>query len=250
MSATTTSDPSVRSQPSPRSRAARLRAKRRARSDGGIVFIVSMTVAVLAATGMYALRAASMEVRTSGFERQSAQTHYLAEYGVLGATQEVNGTKAQLYLGLMVQQPDQGCQSLAPVFSVPGAAQSIMSKACRRMGATELGNTWKNGNAQIPVLNPYGGLPSLPGSLGSAPITGDFFIELTDPTQVAPPAGFDLKLGLCFTQMTVSATGMTQPMVNGQTAYWGVTPDTGIFSNEGLETARARIIGGPIRCAQ
>jgi Tfp pilus assembly protein PilX len=232
------------------SRIARIRSARRAKSAGGIVFIVAMTISVLAATGMYALRAASMEVRTSGYERQSAQTHYLAEYGVLGATQEVNGTKAQLYLGMMLTQPDSGCQSLAPSFNVSGATMSTLSKACRRMGATELGNTWKNGNAQIPVLNPYGGTPATPGSLGSAPMSGDFFVELTNPTQVAPPAGFDLKLGLCFTQMTVSATGITMPIVNGQTAYWGTSPDTGIYSNEGLETGRARITGGPIRCAQ
>lgn len=216
------------------------------------MFIVAMTIAVLAAMGMYALRAASMEVRTSGFERQNAQTHYLADYGVLGASQEVTGTKAQLYLGLMLAQPDTGCASLAPQFNVTGATMSNVSKACRRMGSAELANTWKNAgtNAQIPVLNPYGGTPSVPGSLGSAPISGDFFVELTDPAQAAPPAGFDLKLGLCFAQMTVSATGITMPIVNGQTAYWGTTPDTGIYSNEGLETSRARIVGGPIRCAQ
>jgi hypothetical protein len=235
----------------PRSaRVRRFRAARRAESAGGVVFIVSMTISVLAAVGMYALRAASMEVRTSGFERQSAQTHYLAEYGILGATQEVNGTKAQLYLGMMLTQPDTSCQSLAPTFNVSGATMSKLSLACRRMGAAELGNTWKPSGTVVPALNPYGGTPATPGSLGSAPISGDFFIELTNPVQVAPPAGFDLKLGLCFSQMTVSSTGITLPIVNGQTAYWGSSSDTGIYSNEGLETGRARIIGGPIRCAQ
>lgn len=230
------------------SRLARIRSTRRAQSAGGIVFIVAMTIAVLAAMGMYALRAASMEVRTSGYERQNAQTHYLAEYGVLGASQEVNVTKAELYVGLMMGAltRDTGCQSLAPGFTVSGAVQSDRSLACRRMGAVELGNTWRNGGAQIPVLVPYGGTPAQPGSLGSAPIFGDFFVELTDPARTSPPAGFDLKLGFCFMQITVSATGITQPIIIG-----GTDPNTAIFSSEGLETARARIVAGPVRrCGQ
>ncbi len=230
------------------SRFARIRSTRRAQSAGGIVFIVAMTIAVLAAMGMYALRAASMEVRTSGYERQNTQTHYLAEYGVLGASQEVSVTKAELYVGLMMGalSRDTGCQSLAPAFTVSGAVQSDRSLACRRMGATELGNTWRNGGAQIPVLVPYGGTPAQPGSLGSAPIAGDFFVELTDPAKTSPPAGFDLKLGFCFVQITVSATGITQPIIIG-----GTDPNTAIFSSEGLETARARIVAGPVRrCGQ
>ena len=230
------------------SRLARIRSTRRAESAGGIVFIVAMTIAVLAAMGMYALRAASMEVRTSGYERQNTQTHYLAEYGVLGASQEVSVTKAELYVGLMMGalSRDTGCQSLAPAFTVSGAVQSDRSLACRRMGATELGNTWRSGGAQIPVLVPYGGTPSQPGSLGSASIAGDFFVELTDPAKTSPPAGFDLKLGFCFMQITVSATGITQPIIIG-----GTDPNTAIFSSEGLETARARIVAGPVRrCGQ
>jgi hypothetical protein len=230
--------------------AARARAARRASQEGSVVFIIAMTVSVLAAIGLYALRAASFEVKTSGYERQSAQTHYLAEYGVLGASEEVTSGKAGLYLRLMTDPTsrDNGCLSLAPVFTVPGETQSQRSLACRRMGATELGNTWKNGNAQIQILVPYGGTPANPGSLGSAPIAGDFFVELTDPSKASPPAGYDTKLNMCFMLMTVSSVGKTVPIVNGQTAYWGTTPDTGIFSNEGLETARARIVAGPVPC--
>jgi len=68
-------------------------------------------------------------------------------------------------------------------------------------------------------------------------------VELTDPVQVAPPAGFDLRLGLCFVQMTVASTGITQPIISV-----GLNPDIGVYSNEGLEMARARIIGGPVGC--
>jgi hypothetical protein len=220
----------------------KLRASRRGQGGGAVMFVVSMTLAVLAAVGLYALRAASTEVKTSGFERQNAQTHYLSEYGVLGATQEVNTTKAQLYLGLMVTKPDTGCQSLRGLPPPPPLVAGPLSNACRRMGSSELaagngyGGGWSN-----PTLVPY--TTSVPGSLGPSPLAGDFYVELTDPTFVQPPAGYDLKLGLCFVQMTVSSTGVTQPIL-------AAGLDQALFGSEGLETARARITGGPVRCAQ
>ena len=64
---------------------ARQRSARRKESGGAVIFIVAMTLAVLASLGMYALASATNEVKTAGYERQSAQSHYLSEYGILGA---------------------------------------------------------------------------------------------------------------------------------------------------------------------
>ena len=220
-------------------RLARLRAGRRAESAGGVVFIVAMTLAVLAAVGMYALRAASTELKTSGYERQNAQTHYLTEYGVLAAAQEVNANKAQLYVGLMSdpRSLDKGCISLAPALTVGGvpSTATLTAKACRRMGAAELTKSWAN-VSNTKILEPTVG--TTPGSMGSAAIRGDFFVEFTDLGPTAPPAGFDLKLGLCFMQMTVTSVGVTSPIISN---------DTAMFAGEGLETARARIVFGPVK---
>jgi hypothetical protein len=223
---------------------AKRRARRRARSAGGVIFIVALTMAVLAAVGMYALRASSLEIRTAGFERQATQTHYLSEYGILGATQAFGGTTAQLYLGLMMAPKasglvDTSCSSLAAPFSVSGLSPSGLSLACRRMGSTELSNSW--GLPAGSIITPYGGSPTLPGSLGSATVQGDFFVELTDPGYVNPPAGYDLSLGFCFVELTTSATGITQP-------FLATANTTALYGGEGLEMSRARITGGPIRC--
>ena len=219
----------------------KIRSRRRSGGGGAAMFVVAMTVAVLATIGLYALRSASVEVRTSGFERQNAQTHYLSEYGVLGATQQVNGTLAQLYLGLMVQQPDKNCQSLPGLPPPPPLTAGPLSMACRRMGSPELSaqNGYGTGWLQPPLV-PYT-TSAVPGSLGAVPISGDFYIELTDPAFVQPPAGYDLSLGFCFTRMTVSSTGLTIPIL-------ATGLDQATFGSEGLETTRARIIAGPIRC--
>jgi len=209
------------------------RAARREREQGAVIFIVAMTLAVLASLGLYALASTASEMKTAGFERQNTQAHYLSEYGVLGAAYDVNATTAQLYLGLMMDplRRDTNCISL------PGVSQTDPSipnqvRACRRMGSAELNQPW--------LSSSQGALP--PNALGNAALTGDFFVELTDPAQTQPPPGYDMKLGLCFAQFTLTSVGLTQA-ANGTTGAQ-------IYGSEGVETARAHITAGPIRCTQ
>jgi hypothetical protein len=216
-------------------------AKRRARlrrdQAGAAMFIVAMTMAVLASVGIYALAAAATEVRTAGNERQNTQTHYLAEYGIVGAAHEITSTKAQWYLTQMLTVPDT-CPLSLP--GVPTTA-NIMVRACRRIGSTELASTWNGGIA----TTPYTGTTPFtadPGSLGPIPLSGDFFVELTEPTQASAPARYGLDLHFCFIDLTVTSSGITQPV------YVNEPDNTSGFGGEGLEVQRARFIAGPIQC--
>src|SRR5260221_14125130 len=93
-------------------RLARTRAKRRAESHGGIIFIVAMTLAVLGSIGVFALRSASLEIRASGAGRQRTQAHHLAAFGGIGAaTHDVQGPTTALYISQMIGQA-QSCSSL------------------------------------------------------------------------------------------------------------------------------------------
>ncbi len=203
------------------------------------MFVVAMSTAVLASVGVFALAAAATEVRMSGNERQNTQTHYLAQYGVLGAAREMNSTKADLFVRLMMSSPDTPCLSLP---FVPTTANPT-TRACRRMGGPELSSGWA-----APVLNAYlGPAPYaagfVPGSLGATPINGDFFVELTEPTQTTAPPRYSLDTHFCFDQLTVTSSGITQPL------YPTVAnATTGTFGGEGIETQRARIVVGPLRC--
>lgn len=224
----------------PRRSRAREHVLSRARSSerGAVIFIVASTLAVLAAMGVFALTTARNEIRTSGYQRQSLQTHYLSEYGVLGASQTVNASTAQLYLGLMMHpsRRDSNCISL-PNVNLQSTTVANTTKACRRMGAAEIHNT---GHWLVQsTLDDH--------SFGyKVPIGGDFFIEMTDPTQSQAPPGYDLRLGLCFVRFTVSSVGITQPKsVKGETI-----PPESLYGGQGLEMARARITAGPVRCAK
>jgi len=210
---------------------AKLRAARRRGARGAVMFIVAMTLAVLASIGLFALGSATTEIKTSGFERQNAQSHYLAEYGIIGAAQNTNSDTASVYMGMMLNaaRRDTNCVSL------PGVASTATrtSQACRRMGSDELSKLWPGSP----------GVAFSPKPLGPFPVNADFFVELTDPVQSQPPPGFDLKLGLCFAKLTVTSFGLTQPALNNPS-----TDLAALYGAEGIEMARARITAGPTRC--
>jgi len=204
---------------------------------GAALFVVSMTISVLASVGIYALAAASTEVKTAGFERQNTQTHYLASYGTLGAAHEIVSSKAQFYMGMMLSIPD-SCPGSLP--GVPAGA-SILSRACRRLGAPELSTNWAT-----PTTDAYAGtVPyqagQTPGSFGPTLTQGDFFVELTEPLQANPPAQYGLNLNFCFIELTVTSTGITRPL-------FATTNYSATYGSEGIETQRSRILAGPVSC--
>jgi hypothetical protein len=227
---------------------AKRRALRRRSQDGAAMFIVSMTIAVLASLGVYALAAAATEVRSSGNERQNTQTHFLATYGVLGTAHDLTAYKAQFYLNLVINgQNDTPCMSLP---GLPGTADRY-SRACRFMeasptlGTAELGQTAQGGSWVGAVTMPYNATTPMaplvnPGSFGYTPMNGKFHVELTEPTQTGGVARFDLKQNFCFITWTASSYGLTQPIFAGN--------PTGVFGSEGIETQRARLVTGPVQC--
>jgi hypothetical protein len=211
---------------------AKLRASRRRDQDGAAMFVVAMTIAVLASVGIFALAAASTEVRMSGNERQSTQTHYLSEYGILGAAHELTPMTIDNEFGLMATMPDTGCLALA---NVPATA-TPKSLFCRRRGSAELSQTWvNNGNTRIDA---YAGTapfaPNIPpGSLGATPMNGDFFVEETDQDDAEAKGSSGNH---CTKLLTLTSYGLTQPLfpsiANGVTSTYG---------SEGLEIQRAHI---------
>jgi hypothetical protein len=212
---------------------AKTRTRHRARGSGAVMFIVAMTLAVIAAMGMYALNVAATEIKTAGFIREETQLHYLSEFGVLGAAQEITGARTQLYRDFAINHPDTNCTSLngVPVNAGP------LPLACRVVGPPDLvGGTWTPPAPGPLIVAPWvnGSSETTRGSEG-LPTTPAFYIELTDPTQRRPPSGYGMDQGLCFVEFTAATMGTSQ-----------LTP--GVFVSEGLETSRGRLIGGPIKC--
>jgi hypothetical protein len=178
----------------------------------------------------------------AGNERQNTQTHYLAEYGILGTAQQVSATIAEKYWKLMQSNPDQ-CISLA---AVPSTA-SPLALQCRRLGGSqEFQQAWaQSGIPGLQVTDPYlGSYPYAagfaPGSFGATPMNGDFFVELSEPSQ-QQAIGYSDQ---CAVTLTVTSYGITQPQYPTLT-----NSATGMFGGEGVEVQRARIKAEPVSCA-
>jgi hypothetical protein len=195
------------------------RTRRRQSQGGAVMFLVTMTLTVLASVGIYALAAATNEVTTSGSERQATETHYLSEYGVIAGATLMTATRAQSYIATMITQPDTGCMSLP---NVTAATQpDPVLRACSRVKDTE-----------ISTAGGWSGAPF--GTFGTtAGPTPDFTVEYTGLTKASTPPRYALDLHICFAEMTASAYGTTMPT------------NTGAFG-EGIETERARLIAGPV----
>lgn len=231
---------------------AKRREARRRREAGAAMFIVAMTLAVLASLGMYALAATQNEVRTSGNERQNTQTHYLAEYGILGLAHDLSGTKAQLIVGVMTNRSLTDVQAANQTqgntcISLPRAPAGT---ACHRFEPQDFTSgsfaSWVG-----PLTSPYGNATNpppaytpgvAPGSLGPVPMNASFFVELSEPAPTRPPPGYQLsqsnQASFKFDVFTASAYGVTQAVIPGNAAAQ--------IGTEGLEADRARIIAGPI----
>jgi hypothetical protein len=213
------------------------------------MFIVAMTLAVLAAMGVYALQIASDEIKTAGFVRQQLQTQYLSEYGVSAIAQALSNN-SQMYATIMSSQPDTGCYSLFQISTQSTA--NPQAQACHRAGSPELGGqVVPSGTSPATLLSAWtaSGSDLTRGMIGiqSSP---DFFVEVTDPNQRQPPPGYatNASAPVCFIQVTASAFGltpMTQTSSATDTFLAGSTPG---FLSEGLEMSRARVMFGPVRC--
>jgi hypothetical protein len=203
--------------------------RRRRRDAGAVMFIVAMTLAVIAAMGMYALNVAATEVKTAGFVRQEMQVHYLSEFAVLGAAQTVGGPTSGMYALQARNSPATNCVS---IYGTPTTAGTL-PLACRTLGSADMGATWTPPIAPLAAWSANAS-ETTRGSVG-LPMAPDFYVELTDPNPLPVgrcATGFDTSQNLCCMEFTATAIGFSQLTA-------------GSYISEGLEMSRSRIIAGP-----
>lgn len=259
------------------------RARARAKERGAVMFIIAMTLALLGAMGVYALNMATYEVRASGYLRQSAQTHYVSEWAILGAAEALTLDQGK-YVPAISASPSSanipglsnvlrtGCPSLAAVPLPP--TSSTVARSCLMFWSGDLmSSVYGSG----PLFNPLytapvntpiepwagGGSDTTVGDYGFQNLSADFFIEFTDLTPIAPPPGTGRaspgtgQSQTCSYLVTVTGTGVTPKgggtsnlgsgTLGGASASSPAPPNTWA-ATEGFEQTRSRIIFGPYMC--
>jgi hypothetical protein len=221
---------------------AKRRGARRAREAGGVIFIVAMTMAVLASIGIYALSSTATEVRTSGALRQSVQTHYVQEMATLGAVDQIYGFNTDRFIQNMQNFPDPQCSSLYGVPACGTAGVTQEQCACRRLRMADFNPQWQTSTGDSVCPTVVAGTPPI-GTFGPVAIDCDFFVEFTDPGPATPVPGFGQGQSVCFREVTITAMGSTPPDNPG-----GILTANAYYSMEGMETGRARVYAGPVPC--
>ena len=216
---------------------ARYRASRRAKEGGAIIFIVAMTLAVLASLGLYALTAASNEIRTSGYERQNTQTQYLAEYAVMGGTQRIDPGYAGYLFGEVpdplkssyaaAKLPNHGCYALSGVQSTT----PLPGKFCQKIQSSEF--AWSSTPLRPSSLALTG---TSTGSFGVANMDGDFVVEITDPMTGPPSPGFGSGTGSNSCDVMFTLTGVGRTMLHSATPSWVE------YGNASVALTRAQVV--------
>ena len=217
----------------------------RADQRGAAIFIVVMVMTMLTAIGIFAVRAASLGSATSGYDRQNTQNHYVGEYGMLAVVSELSTTRRSAYINQMTKPNDvtgkgDRCWATKDVAD-PSAGVFV---PCYRVHAREVQNLLPSGRMLFDPSSGDGGTLVEPGSLGPAPLDGDFVVEMTDPGPVgAPVAGTDVGgTGPRFRYLQVTLTSIGQVRPSGNP---GACVDNSAALS-GNETGRAFVVIGPL----
>jgi hypothetical protein len=199
-------------------RAARLR-RARARKDsaGAAMFIVAVTLGILAAMGVYGLTATAVDIRSAGHMREAAQGQSAAEHAIaLTADSFTPGTAGLLVAAMQsgtgatfgdVQATKCTTANAFNTATEPNA-QYRAAQACLSWNITEMEkinsqvNTWDTQNMT--------GTPAVDrstfsvDSFGEVPDKPFIRVEVTDPVNVPPPPGTALNDRYTFTQVTAT----------------------------------------------
>jgi hypothetical protein len=211
-----------------------------------VIFIVAMTLALLAAMGLYGLTATSSNVQAAGHMRQAAQAQHASEFSMMAASETFTpGTSAALVRIMMdparrsssTSNANNKCRS---IIKVTGTDDARAGEACLILTEEEMscisGNQCHTGgtstavkvNPMLAAGTPYcsGATelcpffnkddPAQPGSGSLGPIPDQPFlrIEVTNPVDVPPPPGSGLNDQYTFTQLTASVYVDMKPAFN------------------------------------
>jgi hypothetical protein len=190
------------------------RARARRDSAGAAMFIVAMTLGLLAAMGVYGLSATAVDIRAAGHLRESAQAQSAAEHAmVLTADTFTPATSGELVRAMQSGSGGSGdiqstkCKT-ANRFNTPAEPNEKhrAAQSCLAWNLTEMENLSKNVNAWINMTGTSGTDRSTftAESFGEVPNKAFLRVEVTNPVDVPPPPGTSLSDRFTFTQITAT----------------------------------------------
>lgn len=212
---------------------ARSRARRRRRSAGAAMFIVAVTLGLLAVMGLYGLSATSADIRAAGHTRETLQAQKTAEHSLVTTAELLTPSKAKELYEAMYGNGNSNTKNCLSTPAFTGAVDRRDAEACKRLTLGELGQqsnmarppftTRSFGDVQNNAITAGGDGLTLGGSATNA-----VQVELSNPIDV-PIVGSttEKKVQITVTVYTTLRPTPTEP------------PQT-------LVTGRGRLTIGPV----
>jgi len=190
------------------SSASLVRARARRDSDGAVMFIVVVTLGLLAVMGVYGLSAASADIKAAGHMREALQGQKAGEHALAMTAETFNPSAAMVLVQSMSgAKRTNNCKTAtgdlgAPADLAPyvGAVPVPASAACIRLNEAEMRVIGQAVNPWVTSVTGFG-----PESFGLVKATPGALVEISNPVDVPPPpgSGYD-PASQRFTQVTVT----------------------------------------------
>lgn len=184
---------------------------RRHRGERGVaMFIVMMLIVMVSAAGIFVAKSSSLEIRSSGFVRQAAQTHYITESGASSVLARLRTSCGSYFT--------QNLRTRALTGAIPAAeCPQVMTS---RGPVTAPCYTFSNTDASLVGATPVFAAPSgsgttrVEGSFGGGEISPTFRVQVTElSVDTAPQRGADLGdpgISALPSRLLIESTGLSE----------------------------------------
>jgi len=173
----------------------RARARARKKSAGAALFVVAITLGLLAVMGVYGMTTTAMDVRSAGHIRQATQAQHMAESGVILTAETMTPGVSGEIIRLMHAKPvsaggpatgrngPNDCKSGKPwtnnvLYENAEACKVIEWEEMRKI--VQNVTAW-NAGVEPATIDPSNGLPPKDRSFGGVDVWPVVRIELTNP---------------------------------------------------------------------
>lgn len=169
--------------------ARRPRRPSRRRSERGVaMFVVMMLVMMVSAAGVFVAKSSSLEIRSSGYVRQAAQTHYISESGASAVVARMR-TNCGAYFNTFLRTR---AMAIAPECPRITTSRGDITPPCYAFLLNEFNVITSPQQLFRPATG--SGSSRLDGSFGAGGLTPNFRVMVTElGADTAPRRGTDLS---------------------------------------------------------
>lgn len=140
------------------------RAHRRRKEAGAALFVVAVTLALLAAMGVYGLNATALDVRAAGNNREAMAGQNVAQHSMLLTAETLSPSKAQgIINGMYGPNATTDCKTARKSAALGASSQYNNAEACTRLTPQRLQLLAAG------AVSTSADCPALPGAVGFGP---------------------------------------------------------------------------------